>query len=130
MNLIEEYCEYDTDVTNSSQTNNMSVSSSSPYLNKTLREIELLFKSEESLPDTPYYDLPTDFNEATERKRAESSLLNERIDTCLNYFYKEMNETAYEHGMKSSNFAVAHGMHHFNNFSSAFDMARLSKVAL
>ena len=32
--------------------------------------------------------------------------------------------------MKSSNFAVAHGMHHYNNFSSAFDIAKLSNIAL
>ena len=66
----------------------------------------------------------------TERKRAEVALVNERIDAQLNCFYRVMNETALNSGLKSSNFAVAHGMHHFNNFSSALDMAKLSLIAL
>ena len=52
------------------------------------------------------------------------------MDSNLNFFYKEMNDTAMKHGLKKSNFAVAHGMHHNNNYSSALDIAKLSRVAL
>lgn len=41
-----------------------------------------------------------------------------------------MNETAIKQGLCKSNFAVAHGMHHYNNYSSALDVAKLSRVAL
>ena len=74
--------------------------------------------------------MPSDFHEPSERKLVETTLLNEKIDNALNFFYKEMNETAAYHGLKTSNFAVAHGMHHYNNFSSALDIARLSKITL
>ena len=82
------------------------------------------------MPDTPYYELPSDFHEPTERKKVEWTLMNEKIDLALHYFYKEMNAAAIDHGLKTSNFAVAHGMHHYNNFSSALDIARLSLIAL
>ena len=52
------------------------------------------------------------------------------MDHYLDYFYKEMNETACKHGLKDSNFAVAHGMHHYNNYSTAIDIAKLSRIAL
>ena len=52
------------------------------------------------------------------------------MDHNLDYFYREMNDTACKHGLKNSNFAVAHGMHHFNNYSTAIDIAKLSRVAL
>ena len=41
-----------------------------------------------------------------------------------------MNDTALKHGLSKSNFAVAHGMHHNNNYSSAFDIAKLSRIAM
>lgn len=65
-----------------------------------------------------------------ERKRIEWALLNERIENQLRYFYHEMNETAAKLGLKNSHFAVAHGMHHFDNYSTAMDIARLSSIAL
>ena len=56
--------------------------------------------------------------------------MNERMEFNLSYFYKEMNETALKHGLMKSNFAVAHGMHHNNNYSSAIDIAKISRIAL
>ena len=41
-----------------------------------------------------------------------------------------MNDTALKHGLMKSNFAVAHGMHHYSNYSSALDIAKLSRIAL
>lgn len=41
-----------------------------------------------------------------------------------------MNEKAEALGMKMSNFAVAHGMHHDNNYSTALDIGRLSCHAM
>ena len=41
-----------------------------------------------------------------------------------------MNETALELGMKDSKFAVAHGMHNDNNYSTALDIAKLSCHAM
>lgn len=37
-----------------------------------------------------------------------------------------MNNQAEVHGMTKSNFAVAHGMHNDNNYSTALDMAIIS----
>ena len=104
MNLIEEYSEYDTDVTNLSQSEAQPTVPQHPLLNKTAREIELTYKNEETIPDTPHYELPSDFNEATERRKAEHALIEEKIEAQLKCFYKEMNETALAHGMKSSHF--------------------------
>ena len=53
-------------------------------------------------------------------------LLAEKIKACLGEFYKMMNDKAADHGMKKSNFAVAHGMHNDNNYSTALDMAKIS----
>ena len=52
------------------------------------------------------------------------------MDFFLGYFYREMNDAALKHGLNKSNFAVAHGMHHYNNYSSALDIAKLSRIAL
>ena len=41
-----------------------------------------------------------------------------------------MNDKAQELGMKRSKFSVAHGMHHDNNYSTAFDIAKLSCHAM
>lgn len=94
-----------------------------------MREIEDSYKGQ-NIPDTKYSDLPPTFNEITERKRAETQLFIERMDHYLDYFYKEMNDTACKHGLKNSHFAVAHGMHHYNNYSTAMDIAKLSRIAL
>lgn len=85
---------------------------------------------EGEIPITPSSDLPPTFNEIRERKCASETLLNERVELYLGFFYKEMNDTALRHGLMKSNFAVAHGMHHYNNYSSALDIARLSRIAL
>ena len=53
-----------------------------------------------------------------------------KINECLQTFYKMMNDKAQEMGMKNSNFAVAHGMHNDMNYSTAFDMAKLSCHAM
>ena len=37
---------------------------------------------------------------------------------------------AMNHGLKNSHFAVAHGMHHNDNWSTAMDMAKLSRIAM
>ena len=92
------------------------------------REVDRTYEGE--IPDTPYAELPPGFNQVRERKLARETLLNERIEHCLSFFYKEMNDTALKHGLMKSNFAVAHGMHHYNNYSSAFDVAKLSRIAL
>lgn len=132
MNLIEEYSEDDNEVASTTPQSNSdnSQTKAHPFLNKTAREIELSFDEAGKIPDTPYYELPPDFNEMTERKKIEQTLLEEKINSALNCFYREMNDTAAHHGLKQSNFAVAHGMHHYNNFSSALDIARLSNIAL
>ena len=41
-----------------------------------------------------------------------------------------MNEQASLLGMKNSNFAVAHGMHHDQNYSTAYDIAVLCQAAI
>lgn len=41
-----------------------------------------------------------------------------------------MNNTAIKVGLRNTHFAVAHGMHHNDNYSTAFDIAKLSKAAL
>jgi len=94
----------------------------------TVREVDETTEGE--IPDTCHRDLPPTFNEITERKRAETQLFIEKMDHYLTFFYNEMNETACKHGLNSSNFAVAHGMHHYNNYSSAIDICKLSRVAL
>jgi len=52
------------------------------------------------------------------------------IDDCLDVFFKLMNEKAQQLELKKTNFAVAHGMHHDDNYSTAQDIARLSCEAL
>ena len=49
---------------------------------------------------------------------------------CLAKFYELMNEHAQMLGMKRSNFAVAHGMHNENNYSTAADIGKLCCVAM
>lgn len=62
------------------------------------------------LPDPGYRDLPPGFNPDRERRVAISMLLDENIEVALRAFYGQMNETAFEIGLKNSNFASAHGM--------------------
>ena len=91
-----------------------------------------LFDSDifESLPEPEHYDLPVDYDEDKEMRRAEGFLLNDKINRALKAFYRVMNNTAAAVGMKKSNFAVAHGMHHNDNYSSAHDIAMLARGAL
>ena len=60
----------------------------------------------------------------------ERQLLEEAMNTALNAFYDHMNESAGEIGLKRTHFAVAHGMHHPNNYSTAHDIGVLSRIAL
>ena len=53
-----------------------------------------------------------------------------KVQECLNQFFKLMNTKASNQGMTKSNFAVAHGMHHDNNYSSALDIAKLCCTAM
>ena len=92
------------------------------------REVDRTYEGD--IPDTPYSELPPGFNQVRERKLVREALLNDRMEYCLNYFYKEMNDTALKHSLLKSKFAVAHGMHHYNNYSSALDIAKLSRIAL
>ena len=94
----------------------------------TSKEVDESYKGE--IPNTSNADLPPTFNEMVERKRIAENLVIERLDFQLSYFYKEMNDTANELGLRNTHFAVAHGMHHFDNFSTALDIALLSKAAL
>lgn len=57
-------------------------------------------------------------------------VLNEKMNVALRAFYRKMNDTATASGLKKTNFAVAHGMHHNDNYSSALDIALLSRIAL
>ena len=52
------------------------------------------------------------------------------METALSAFYDLMNENAGLLGLKRTHFAVAHGMHHPNNYSCAQDIAVLSRTAL
>jgi len=47
------------------------------------------------------------------------------IKKCLVRFYELMNDAGKQMNLKKSNFASAHGMYVENNYSSAFDMAKL-----
>ena len=93
----------------------------------TARQID---EKDGDIPDTDYSELPPDFNEETQRRLVAEQLYIERMDFFLGFFYREMNDAALKHGLNKSNFAVAHGMHHFNNYSSALDIAKLSRIAL
>ena len=57
--------------------------------NMTAREVDESYEG--AIPDTPYADLPSNFNEFSERKRIEEWLFIERLDNDLSYFYEEMN---------------------------------------
>ena len=100
-----------------------------PFQIKTTRQIEESYVDEE-IPDTPARDLPPNFNEAVETNRMERQLLEEAMDTALGAFYDYMNENAGVLGLKRTHFAVAHGMHHPNNYSTAHDIGVLSRIAL
>jgi hypothetical protein len=48
------------------------------------------------------------------------------VELALNQFYNEMNREAAHMKLRNTNFCSSHGMHHDNNYSSAYDIARLS----
>lgn len=83
-----------------------------------------------TLPDPGYRDLPPGFSPDRERRIATSMLLDEKIEVALRAFYVQMNETAFEIGLKNSNFASAHGMFTPENYSTAYDIAILTKHAI
>jgi D-alanyl-D-alanine carboxypeptidase len=59
------------------------------------------------------------------------TIIREKERLALKAFYYKMNETAKELGLgKGTHFAVAHGMHHDRNYSTALDIATLSWNAL
>ena len=82
------------------------------------------------IPDPEIEDMPNDYNEELTMARAKEIVLNEKINVALRAFYRQMNDTAAACGLKKSNFAVAHGMHHYDNYSSTLDIALLSRIAL
>ena len=51
-------------------------------------------------------------------------------DLGLRHFIQYMNSTAEHLELSNTQFAVSHGMHHDDNYSSAFDMGRLSLVVM
>ena len=58
-------------------------------------------------------------------------LVKEREREALKSFYKRMNEVSVRLGCsKKTNFAVAHGMHHDRNYSTAIDIATISCNAI
>ena len=58
-------------------------------------------------------------------EKKKPTLLDLKINECLNKFYETMNEYGQSAGLKKSHFAVAHGMHNENNYSTAGDIAKL-----
>lgn len=48
----------------------------------------------------------------------------------INYFLREMNRNGKLLGLKYSNFDSPHGLSNSNNFSCAFDMAKLSSICM
>jgi len=48
----------------------------------------------------------------------------------VKYFLKEMNENAHKLKMSSTHFDSPHGLMNVSNLSTAYDMARLSSVAM
>jgi D-alanyl-D-alanine carboxypeptidase len=65
------------------------------------------------------------------KRKVVFELVREREREALKAFYKRMNETSVRLGCsKKTNFAVAHGMHHDRNYSTALDIATLSCNAI
>jgi len=62
--------------------------------------------------------------------RVDHERLNAKVGECLATFYEMMNAKAITLSMAKSHFAVAHGMHNDNNFSSALDIGKLSCYAM
>ena len=65
-----------------------------------------------------------------EEKPAKKTALQIKVAECLHKFYELMNDHAQTLGMKRSNFAVAHGMHNDNNYSTAADIGKLCCIAM
>jgi len=122
---------FNTNIDSNMALTSMLLDADSPQLKPrklTSKEVDETYKGE--IPVTSYADLPPTFNEMMERKRIADLLVIEKLDLQLTYFYKEMNDTASKLGLKLTHFAVAHGMHHNDNYSTALDIATLSKAAL
>lgn len=91
------------------------------------------YQEEDEQTSPCFHSLPDDHSEnlsMDEQQTKPPNKLDEKINECLDQFYELMNQKAEELGMKNSHFAVAHGMHHENNYSSAKDMAELSCHAM
>ena len=72
----------------------------------------------------------TESKEQIEKKEVKKTALQIKVSECLEKFYELMNDHASTLGMKRSNFAVAHGMHHDNNYSTAAAIGRLCCVTM
>jgi len=65
------------------------------------------------------------------RRKVINELTKEKEREALKAFYRKMNETALRIGCsRKTNFAVAHGMHHDRNWSTAIDIASISCYAI
>lgn len=70
-------------------------------------------------------------NEKDEYAAVERFIIRERERAALKCFYGRMNETSRNLGLgPKTNWAVAHGMHHDYNYSTAIDIATISWNAL
>ena len=59
-----------------------------------------------------------------------SNVLAEHVAGCLEAFAEMMNQRAYEIGARNSNFTNAHGLHDENHFTTAYDMALITRYAM
>ena len=58
------------------------------------------------------------------------TIVAERQRSAYRAFLKLMNETAKKLGLKGTNYSVAHGMYHEQNYSTAVDVAVLARHTL
>lgn len=79
------------------------------------------------IPEPTTDDLPSGF---LQNFNTETFFMNEKIKEALRAFCGYMNEQSRKLGMENSSWAVVHGMFHPRNFSSAFDIAKLTQISL
>ena len=79
------------------------------------------------IPEPTSDDLPPGF---LENFNTETYLINEKIREAVRAFCGYMNEQSSKLGMENSSWAVVHGMYHPRNFSTAFDIAKLTQISL
>jgi D-alanyl-D-alanine carboxypeptidase len=72
-----------------------------------------------------------EMKESDLRRKVVLELIKDRERAALKAFYKKMNETSIRLGCSNkTHFAVAHGMHHDRNYSTAMDIATISCNAI